>query len=230
MYKFIKLLLSIIFINFAETYYFDVLLLIGLNINDYSLLLKEILIIVLYLIILFCVYYFYKDNITRDFRRFKRKLLPNLLMVIVFFIVVTLSVKVSEYLSLLIADYFKVTYLPVTFINVFNEPLNINSIIYIIKNILIIPFTSSIIYVLGINDLIKNKNKGIIYSGLIAAFFIGLGLKGSFLTILFSVIPYFVLYILLAWIYRKNNNNIWFASITLILYALLASVLIEKIL
>ena len=230
MYKFIKLLLCIVLINFAEIYYFDILSLIGINVNAYSLLIKEILIFILFLIILFSVYYLYKDDITRDFRRFKRNIFPNLLMVIVFFIVVTFSVKVSEYLSTLIADYFKVKYITLTFINVFNEPLNINSFIYTIKNILIIPFISSIIYVHGINDLIRDKNKGILFSGLVAVIFIGLGLKGSFLTILFSVIPYFILYISLSWIYRKNNNNVWYASVTLIFYTLLGSILIEKIL
>ena len=139
MYKFIKLLGCLVLINFATIYYFDILSLIGLDVNTYSLLIKNILILGLYLIILFLVWCLYKGDITRDFRRFKRNLFPNLLMVIVFFIVVTLAVKVSEYFSSLIADYFKVTFFPLTFINVFSESLNINNIISVIKSTLIIP-------------------------------------------------------------------------------------------
>ncbi len=230
MYQFLKLLFCIVLMNFADVYFIDILKLIGINLNTYSILTKELLFLGLYIIILIIIFFCYKSDIKRDFRRFKHNIFPNILMILVFFIVVTLSVKVIEYISFLIVDNTNITLKPVALINIFNESLNINTIIILIKNILIIPFIGSIVYILGVDELIKNKNKGIILSGLLAAIFIGINIEGSLLVMIISAIPYFILYSLLAWIYYKNNNNIWFASITLILYSLLASVLIAKIL
>lgn len=225
----IKFIFCVFLINFAEIYYFNFLNILGININPLSVLIKDIAIIILYIIILITIIFLYKNDIKGDLRRFKRNIFPNMLMVIVFFIVITFGIKVSEYLSSVVADAFHEKYIPINFINIFDEKFNIKLFLTIIKNILIIPFLNSIVYVLGVNNLIKDKNKGMFFSGLIAATIIGLKLNGSFLFILFSVIPYFVLYASLTYIYRKNNNNIWYSSITLILYVLLASILLEKL-
>lgn len=225
----IKLIFCILLLKFSEIYYFDILSTLGININPASLLIKEISIVILYIIIFIGVVFLYKDDLKRDLKRFKRNIFPNILMVIVFFIIITLGVKVSEYVSSVIAEAFHEKYIPIKLINIFNKNADIYLLINIIKNILLIPFINSVIYILGVNNLIRGKNKGIFLSGLIAAIVISLNLNGSYLFILFSVIPYFVLYATLAYFYRKNNNNIWYSSITLILYTMLASILLEKI-
>ena len=73
------------------------------------------------------------------------------------------------------------------------------------------------------------KNKGILFSGIIAAITIGMVMENSFIYILINVIPIMVLYMSLAYIYRKNNTNIWFSISTYMLYTLFASSLLERI-
>ena len=94
----IKLLIGIILINYGKPYYLSLLNFLGLNFSSYSFLIQELLIVLFYLVVAFIVYLFYKDELKSDLRRFKRKSLPNILMIIVYFIVLTLVFKVASFL------------------------------------------------------------------------------------------------------------------------------------
>lgn len=225
-----KLLISILVLMYAEIYYFDLLSLIGVNVSSLSNLMHEILVVILYLIILLFVYRMYYDEINSDFKRFKRRLFPNVLMTIVFFVILTMAVAVSEYVASLLAESFHEKYVNLIFSNIFNKTVNYELIFYIIKHIIIIPFVRTIVLVLGVNKFTKSKNRGVIISGLVASLVYMVNIKGSFLFILFTIIPTFVIYGVLTYIYRNNYNNIWYSIMTFILYSMFAGVLLERIL
>lgn len=225
----IKLILGILIILYTEKYFWEFLAWIGININSLSTFTKEIIILVLYVLIFYCIYIVYKEDIQGDYNRFKRNWFPNILMSIVFFAIITIVVWVVSYLCAVVANSFGQSFIEISHYHIFEREFNLNLVFFIIKNIIIIPFISCVIYILGINEVITNRKMAIFWSGVAAAIIAGLTMKGSFLTIFFSVIPYFALYLGLAYIYRKNNNNIWYSLTSIILYTLLASLLIAKI-
>ena len=128
----IKLLIGIILINYGKSYYLSLLNFLGLSFSSYSFLIQESLIVLFYLVVAFIVYLFYKDELKSDLRRFKRKSLPNILMIIVYFIVLTLVFKVASFLLGLVFTSLKednfMRFLP----NLFKEKLEVSLILYIL--------------------------------------------------------------------------------------------------
>lgn len=226
----IKLLIGIILINYGKSYYLSLLNFLGLSFSSYSFLIQESLIVLFYLVVAFIVYLFYKDELKSDLRRFKRKSLPNILMIIVYFIVLTLVFKVASFLLGLVFTSLKednfMRFLP----NLFKEKLDVSLILYILKNIILIPFIKVVIFILGVNDLIRGKRKGIIVSGLVGSISVGITLSGTLGNIIIECIPYFILYLSLALIYRENNSNVWFSYLTFILCNLFSLELLERFL
>ncbi len=225
----LKIILSVLLITYGEKYFISSLSLIGINTLNLTTIVKEVLVLVYYVLIFILIYYIYHDDIASDFRRFKRNIFPNILMSIVFFMVITLLISITNYLSSNLADAIQVKYIPLLNKNIFNNTFDLYFIFNFIKSILIIPFIKCIIFVLGINKLFSSRNTGILFSGLIAAIVAGINMSGSFIFILINVIPYFVLYISLAYIYRKNNTNIYYSVTSIILYTMLSNILLMKI-
>lgn len=225
----IKITLSVLLITFGEKYFYIGLDKVGINIFDLNYLTKSLIIICFYILVFIVIYFLYRDDLSSDFRRFKRNLFPNILMTIVFFIVITLLIAVTNYLGDALANSFKVNYSGLNNPNIFNEPVDTKLIFNFLKNILIIPIIKCIIYVLGVSKIIASKNKGIIVSGLIGATFAIVSANNSFIYMLINALPYFILYVSLAYLYRKNNNNIWYSIVTFIFFSLFANILLEKL-
>ena len=226
----LKILLCILLVMYAESYFFEGLSLIGINASNLSYFIKELLILILYILISLLIWKIYHEDLQGDGKRYRRNVFPNILMSIVFFVVLTGILAVTGYLCDVTAKSFRINYSGLSHLNIFNDQLDIYLIFLIIKEIILIPFIKTTVFVLGINELFYSKKTGMLCSGLFAALAVGISMSGSLLYILFNVIPYFVLYFTLAYIYRKNNNNIWYSIITFCLYALLAQVLLSKIL
>lgn len=226
----IKILILIISFTLGQEYFFELIEFIGINISNLSTLTKDILDTLYYILILILGFLLFKDDILRDFKRYKRNMFPNILMSIVFFMVLTLIIAIANYFGNTIATAFKVNYIGLHNLNLFNESLDIYLILNFIKKVIVIPFIMVITYILGVNQLFSSRNKGILFSGIIASIVTSFSMNGMFIYILINLLPYFVLYFSLAYIYRKNNSNIWFSIKTLALYSLLASILLEKIL
>lgn len=225
----IKIILGILLITYGEKYFFSILPLIGINISALSFLVKDLLSVFFYFLVFIIILYIYRD-VFSDFRRFKRNIFPNILMSIVFFAVITLIIAITNYLGENLADSFKVNYIGLTNYNIFNNSIDIYFVFDFIKNIIIVPIVKIIIYVLGISSLFYSKKRGVIFSGLGAALITGINMPGSLIYIFINIIPYFVLYLSLGYIYRKNNTNIWYSITTFILYSLFGSILLAKIL
>ena len=133
----------------------------------------------------------------------------------------------TNYIVKVLANAFSVNYLGLSFTNIFNKPFNIDLIVIFLKDIIIIPAIKVIVFVLGVNNLFEGKT-GIFFSGLLYALYKAYIIKGTFIFLLINVIPYFILFILLSYVYKKNSN-IAFSIITYIFYELFASLLIGKL-
>lgn len=225
-----KILFASISLLYAEKYYFKFLNIIGINVSELTVLTKDILLLIMYIVLAVIIYFFYKEKINYDLKRFKRRMFSNILLTIVFFIGVAFIVSASEHLSSVLASSFKVSYEDIKHINIFNINVNLNLVIFVIKNIILIPIIKTVIIVLGSNDLFSGKKTILLASGLIGSAFHFLNIDGSFLFIVFNTFPFFTLYVSLAYIYQKNNKNISFSIMTYILYNLLAGPLLDRIL
>ncbi|NLL02309.1 MAG: hypothetical protein GX265_04750 [Mollicutes bacterium] len=224
----IKINLGILLLHYGEKYFFSFLPWIGIT-SSLSTLTNEILTVVYYLIVLIITLYMYREDLT-DLRRFKRNLFPNTLMSIVFFVILTLIIFITNYIGEYLAELLKVSYRGVQTYNVFTKSIDIYWILELLKNIFIIPITQVIVYVLGISNLIYSKKKAILFSGLVAACIASAQMTGSYSEIIINAIPYFVIYFALSYIYRKNNTNICYSIMTFVLFNLFSSMLLSKLL
>lgn len=222
----IKVVLSILVLLFTEDYFYKLLDLLKLSINS-----QYIFSLIVYIIIFIVIFIIYKSEILSAFHKYKYKLMSNLFYSIVSFIIVFIGMMIVDYLLLALSKGLNITYEGLKFINIFDCSFNLELIVVIIKDIIIKPFISVCIFVLGINNLF-GKRFGTFLSGLIYSLFTLYticGFNASLLYVLINMIPYFTLYSMLSYIYIKNNN-IAYSIVSLSLYELFASALIRRFL
>ena len=217
----IRLLLSFIILLFSEEYFYKFLSLFKINIS------KTFTSIILYIIISFFIYLIYKPELKSEFKKFKRKLMSNMVYAFVAFLIIFVTMLVSNYILSVIAKSFYISYNSISFYNIFNKPFNLDLIIEILKNIILIPYLKVTIFDLGVNRLFSYSGS-IFASGLAAALYNAYLIKGTIGYIIVNSSLTFILFMLLALIYRKNNN-IATSIVTYSIYMLLASVLYSSI-
>ena len=217
----IRLLLSFIILLFSEEYFYKFLSLFKINIS------KTFTSIILYIIISFFIYLIYKPELKSEFKKFKRKLMSNMVYAFVAFLIIFVIMLVSNYILSVIAKSFYISYNSISFYNIFNKPFNLNLIIEILKNIILIPYLKVTIFDLGVNRLFSYSGS-IFASGLAAALYNAYLIKGTIGYMIVNSSLTFILFMLLALIYRKNNNIVT-SIVTYSIYMLLASVLYSSI-
>lgn len=217
----IRLLLSFIILLFSEEYFYKFLSLFKINIS------KTFTSIILYIIILFFIYLIYKPELKSEFKKFKRKLMSNMVYAFVAFLIIFVTMLVSNYILSVIAKSFYISYNSISFYNIFNKPFNLDLIIEILKNIILIPYLKVTIFDLGVNRLFSYSGS-IFASGLAAALYNAYLIKGTIGYMIVNSSLTFILFMLLALIYRKNNNIVT-SIVTYSIYMLLASVLYSSI-
>lgn len=217
----IRLLLSFIILLFSEEYFYKFLSLFKINIS------KTFTSIILYIIISFFIYLIYKPELKSEFKKFKRKLMSNMVYAFVAFLIIFVTMLVSNYILSVIAKSFYISYNSVSFYNIFNKPFNLDLIIEILKNIILIPYLKVTIFDLGVNRLFSYSGS-IFASGLAAALYNAYLIKGTIGYMIVNSSLTFILFMLLALIYRKNNNIVT-SIVTYSIYMLLASVLYSSI-
>lgn len=217
----IRLLLSFIILLFSEEYFYKFLSLFKINIS------KTITTIILYIIISFFIYLIYKPELKSEFKKFKRKFMSNMIYAFVAFLIIFVVMLVSNYILSVIAKSFYISYNSISFYNIFNKPFNLDLIIEFLKNIILIPFLKVTIFDLGVNRLFSYSGS-IIASGLAAALYNAYLIKGTIGYMIINSSLTFILFMLLAVIYRKNNNIVT-SIVTYSIYILLASVLYSSI-
>lgn len=217
----IRLLLSFIILLFSEEYFYKFLSLFKINIS------KTFTSIILYIIISFFIYLIYKPELKSEFKKFKRKLMSNMVYAFVAFLIIFVTMLVSNYILSVIAKSFYISYNSISFYNIFNKPFNLDLIIEILKNIILIPYLKVTIFDLGVNRLFGYSGS-IFASGLAAALYNAYLIKGTIGYMIVNSSLTFILFMLLALIYRKNNNIVT-SIVTYSIYMLLASVLYSSI-
>ena len=217
----IRLLLSFIILLFSEEYFYKFLSLFKINIS------KTFTSIILYIIISFFIYLIYKPELKSEFKKFKRKLMSNMVYAFVAFLIIFVTMLVSNYVLSVIAKSFYISYNSISFYNIFNKPFNLDLIIEILKNIILIPYLKVTIFDLGVNRLFSYSGS-IFASGLAAALYNAYLIKGTIGYMIVNSSLTFILFMLLALIYRKNNNIVT-SIVTYSIYMLLASVLYSSI-
>lgn len=217
----IRLLLSFIILLFSEEYFYKFLSLFNINIS------KTFTSIILYIIISFFIYLIYKPELKSEFKKFKRKLMSNMVYAFVAFLIIFVTMLVSNYILSVIAKSFYISYNSISFYNIFNKPFNLDLIIEILKNIILIPYLKVTIFDLGVNRLFSYSGS-IFASGLAAALYNAYLIKGTIGYMIVNSSLTFILFMLLALIYRKNNNIVT-SIVTYSIYMLLASVLYSSI-
>lgn len=217
----IRLLLSFIILLFSEEYFYKFLSLFKINIS------KTFTSIILYIIISFFIYLIYKPELKSEFKKFKRKLMSNMVYAFVAFLIIFVTMLVSNYILSVIAKSFYISYNSISFYNIFNKPFNLDLIIEILKNIILIPYLKVTILDLGVNRLFSYSGS-IFVSGLAAALYNAYLIKGTIGYMIVNSSLTFILFMLLALIYRKNNNIVT-SIVTYSIYMLLASVLYSSI-
>ena len=217
----IRLLLSFIILLFSEEYFYKFLSLFKINIS------KTFTSIILYIIISFFIYLIYKPELKSEFKKFKRKLMSNMVYAFVAFLIIFVTMLVSNYILSVIAKSFYINYNGISFYNIFNKPFNLDLILEFLKNIILIPYLKVTIFDLGVNRLFSYSGS-IFASGLAAALYNAYLIKGSIGYMIVNSSLTFILFMLLALIYRKNNNIVT-SIVTYSIYILLASVLYSNI-
>lgn len=217
----IRLLLSFIILLFSEEYFYKFLSLFKINIS------KTFTSIILYIIISFFIYLIYKPELKSEFKKFKRKFMSNMVYAFVAFLIIFVTILVSNYILSVIAKSFYISYNSISFYNIFNKPFNLDLIIEILKNIILIPYLKVTIFDLGVNRLFSYSGS-IFASGLAAALYNAYLIKGTIGYMIVNSSLTFILFMLLALIYRKNNNIVT-SIVTYSIYMLLASVLYSSI-
>ena len=218
----IKILLSILIIVFCEEYFFKVMELIGLTISN-----TPFISLIIYLIEGIIIYIIYGKELRSAFSKYQDKFANNFLYSIISFIVLFVAMMIANYVLKLISNSVNITYHGLSYYNIFNESFSINTVISFIQNIIIIPFIKVSIFVLGINNLVKGKT-GPLLSGIGYALYTAFLMSGDLSLIILNVIDEFILFMLLSYIYKKNDN-ITFSIITLVLYELLTGLLLVKL-
>ena len=218
----IKLILSVLVITFTEEYFYKLLDLLKLSINS-----KSIVSLIVYIII----FIIYKSEITAAFTKYKHKLTTNIFYSIICFIVLFIAMMIINYLVAALAKGFNITYEGLSFINIFDYQFSFDLIVMIIKNIIIGPFIKVVVFVLGINNMCSKKT-GIFFSGLLYslyAIYVMCHFNASIGYVLVNMIPYYLLFNILSFIYKKNNN-IGYSIVSYILYELFTSILMRRFL
>ena len=217
----IRLLLSFIILLFSEEYFYKFLSLFKINIS------KTFTSIILYVLISFFIYLIYKPELKSEFKKFKRKFMSNIVYAFVDFLIIFVTMLVSNYILSVIAKSFYINYNGIIFYNIFNKPFNLDLILEFLKNIILIPYLKVTIFDLGVNRLFSYSGS-IFASGLAAALYNAYLIKGSIGYMIVNSSLTFILFMLLALIYRKNNNIVT-SIVTYSIYILLASVLYSNI-
>ena len=160
----------------------------------------------------FIIYLLYK----KDFKHSKSStnIFKMILILLVSVICLTLIMYLFNYVVKYLGDIFDIKIIEDNFYNIFNKKLDFYLIVKIINDYFIIPYLYSTVILLGLNNLINRNDIFILLSGLLASIIYALSLSGTLIFVIINSLSMFLLFSILAFIYRKNNS-IWF---TILLY------------
>ena len=222
----IGIILSVILLVYFETYAYKLFSLLHLNINNYSSVVRMIIDIVIKLVMCFIIFILYK----KDFKYSKRdsNIFKSIFIMIISLVGLVFVMYLFNYVINYLGDIFKVKIIHNNFYNIFDKRLDIYLVIKIIKDYVITPFLYCSIIFLSIDKLTSRDDTFTLLSGLLASICYALVLKGTVTYIIINSLSTFLLFSLLAILYKKNNS-IWFSIILYGLYLISSGIIIKYI-
>lgn len=217
------IIISIVVLVYFETFVYKVINMIGINMSNYSSMIKLIIDLFIKGIMCFIIYYIYKKDL-KNRRRCNDNILKVLLVFVVSLLSIVMGMYLFSYVVKYIADIFNVSVLEQEFYNIFNSSVNINIVIKIIVDYIMMPFLYCGVVLLSVDRLANRNNTVIILSGVLAGIINALTLSGTLAFVIVNSLNIFLLFSILAFIYKKQNS-IYFV-ITLYSFYLMSNIFI----
>lgn len=220
----IGIILSIILLVYFESFFYKVLGLLNININNFSSIIRTIINIGIKLVMCFLVYLIYKKDFRRS--RSKNNIFKSILMLIVFVVVLTGIMYLNRYVVNYLGDIFNVKVLSNDYYNIFNKTLTFDLVIKIIIDYFIIPYLYCSVIILSVDKFCKRNDTFIIFTGLLASIIHALSLSGTLGFVIINSLNTFLLFSIFAFLYRRENS-IWFTIFLYSFYLILSGVVIN---
>ncbi len=218
----LSIVLSILILLYFETVTYNIIDIIGININTYSIFIQTTINIIIKLIMCFLIYLLFKKDFKNSYS--SNNLLKKIFTFILSLLAITLITYLFEYVVKFIGKIFNISILEKNFYNIFDQNLSYSLIIKIIIDYLINPYLYCSVIILSVNKICKKNDTFILLSGLLASLVYAIKLSGTLGYVMINSLSTFVLFSMLSFMYRKENS-IWF---TIILYSfyLLSNIII----
>lgn len=220
----IGIILSIILLVYFESFFYKVLGLLNININNFSSIIKTIIDIGIKLVMCFLVYLIYKKDFRRS--RSKNNIFKSILMLIVFVVVLTCIMYLNRYVVNYLGDIFNVKVLGSDYYNIFNKTLTFDLVVKIIIDYFIVPYLYCSVIILSTDKFFKRNDTFIVFSGLLASIIHALSLSGTLGFVIINSLNIFLLFAIFAFLYRRENS-IWFTIFLYSFYLILSGVVIN---
>ena len=215
--KFIKILkafASIFLLIVFEIYFYKILSIIGININDYSNYTKSIIDLVAKLVLSIIIYFIYKKDFHN--RRSSNNVFKMILILFISVIGLTFIMYLLSYVINYLGDLFKINIISHEYYNILDKKIDKDLLINLTSNYILTPFLYTSIIILGVDKLIRRNDIYILLSGILASIIYSFKLNGTLLYSIINSLDIFIIFILLSMFYKKFNS-IWF---TIFLYSL----------
>ena len=202
----IQLVISIAIYYLLEHYFYDVISLVGIK-GD----LANFIVSLRYPIRCLLIFLIYRDNIHSSKNKYNKSLIMSVIFSLGTFVVLALA----DYLLVkVISTFHSVEY---GFTNYFGNAFDWNDVYPIAIDLVFIPFIVTVIYVLGVSNIIKNKTTASVVSGILYGAIHIMNYNCSLECSFFIVLIPSIIIMLLTYLY-KTTNNIWMVFISYILF------------
>lgn len=222
---FLEFIVSLALLVFFQEYALNVISNFGINLSNYSSDLIKIVFFVIQVILCIILYFIFKGTIKEEQKSFKNNILKNLLYSLLILAIMTIVMNIFNYFIKYLANMFDISIKSKKFFNVLAGNLSLDYILNLIKYACLVPFSYSVVYILGSERLFNSNGTKIVMSGLIWAVVEAFNYGPSLLNMFFNVLPTFILGVFLAYIYSRNRN-IWYPIVVLSLYLLFSPLLV----
>ena len=212
--KILKAIASIFLLIVFEIYFYKILSIIGININDYSNYTKSIIDLVAKLVLSIIIYFIYKKDFHN--RRSSNNVFKMILILFISVIGLTFIMYLLSYVINYLGDLFKINFISHEYYNILDKKIDKDLLINLTSNYILTPFLYTSIIILGVDKLIRRNDIYILLSGILASIIYSFKLNGTLLYSIINSLDIFIIFILLSMFYKKFNS-IWF---TIFLYSL----------
>lgn len=216
---------SLILLIFFQDYALKVINNFGIDLSEYSNTIINLVMFGIQALLCVILYFIYKSSIKSSRSGFKNHLLKNLLYAVLILAVMTVVINIANYFIKYIASMFDVTINTPELFNVMQSEISLNYVINLVRYAVLIPFSYCVVYILGVDKIVRKNGTMIILSGLIWAIVESFNYAPNLLNMFFNVLPTFILGVFLSYIYSRNKN-IWYPIIVFALYLLFSPLLI----